>query len=85
VDVAKAGKYDVIVHFTNTIKSDCEIELQLGETLQVFNFSAPNSEQLKIANLELPEGEVDIVPTIWLNNGAEKEIKMPFYLEVIQK
>jgi arylsulfatase len=85
VEVAKAGKYDVIVHFTNTIKTDCEIELQLGATTLVFNFSAPDSEQLKIERVELPEGEVDIVPIIWLKDAGNKELKRPFYLEVNQK
>ena len=83
--VTEAGKYDIVVHFTKNIVSNCQVELQIAGLKQVFDFSESKQSMLKIESIELLEGEADIIPIIWIKEPNKRVYKKPFYLEVNKK
>ena len=81
VDIKSEGNYEVTIHFTRDIKSEFELELQIGKMKKLVNFQNTIHKMIKISNIKLEEGEATIFPVIRTNSAAKQSYKRPFYVE----
>ncbi|MCX6326579.1 MAG: arylsulfatase [Bacteroidia bacterium] len=82
VSFSEQGSYDIIVHFRQNIDSGCQVQLKIGLVEHTYNFEHTHSDFLKLENIEIPVGEADLFPKVFLKESDKSKYLMPFYLEV---
>jgi len=82
VIVNESKTYTVTVHFDSGLVNKGKLELQVGSQTKELNFEGNNQTYLTIENIKLTEGELTIVPKVFINENNSMKYKYPFYVEI---
>ncbi|WP_276165980.1 arylsulfatase [Zobellia alginiliquefaciens] len=80
--IKETKNYDIIVHLDQAMMDNGELELVIGDQREALSFKGEGQTNFVFKDLELSEGDITIMPKLYVMHNGEMEYKYPFYVEV---